>query len=176
MVDIDSYILYNKTQIFKDNRGYSYQNYLYDNYININFVQELHSVSKKNVIRGLHYQWDKPLAKLIRVSKGSIFDVIVDINSKSKNFGKIYTFVISEKNLNQLFIPPWYAHGFLSLEDDTHVQYKFTQYYNSQGEDGIYAFDKTLNINWGVEEEQCILSERDKNLKSYEVYLSNKRF
>lgn len=166
--------------VYEDNRGSFYEAFskfvIEQNGINCEFIQDNHSVSKKNVIRGLHYQWDEPQDKLVRVSNGSIIDVIVDIRSTSKNYGKVFYYELSSSNQKQLWIPCGFAHGFISLEDNTHVQYKTSKRYNSKGESGINPFDTWLNIEWGVAKECLILSDRDKSLPFFEEYKTNPKF
>jgi len=105
---------------------------------NLNFVQDNHSVSKKNVIRGLHFQ--KPpfaQAKLVRVAKGSVIDFVLDIRANSPTYGELFSIELSAVNNKMLYVPEGFAHGFLSLEDDTHFLYKCSQYYNPESESGI---------------------------------------
>jgi len=176
-----SFVLIEDIKKFQDDRGIFYESYkedfLLEKYgLENTFVQDNHSVSKKNVIRGLHYQWDQPMGKLIRVSHGSIIDIIVDIRRKSPNFGKVYKFSLSAQNINQLWVPPGFAHGFVSLEGNTHVQYKCTQVYNPDGEGGINPFDPTLNIDWGVTRSDALCSQRDLNSQSFSQYILNPKF
>lgn len=160
----------------QDLRGDFYESYKKSSLLDYNFVQDNHAVSKKNVIRGLHYQWDDPMDKLVRCSYGKIMDVIVDIRKESQTFGKIYYFELSEENMNQLFVPAGFAHGYVALSDNTHVQYKCTVEYNKHGESGINPLDKTLNINWGIDLQNAIISDKDKQSKSFEEYLLNPKF
>lgn len=170
LIDITSY---------EDHRGKFYESYrktAHDLYVNVEYVQDSHSISKKNVIRGLHYQYDPSILKLVRVSRGSIMDVVVDLNTSSSEYGKVYYFYLNDKNLKQLLVPKGFAHGFVSLEDDTHVQYKFDGYYNKTGEGGITPFDPDLNIQWGIGTEIAIVSDKDKNLQSFKEYEKNPKF
>jgi dTDP-4-dehydrorhamnose 3,5-epimerase len=161
---------------YSDNRGMFYESYTPDLISNVNFVQDCHSISHKNVIRGMHYQWDKPLSKLVRVSCGSIMDVLVDIRSTSKNYGKVYYYMLNSTNLNQLWVPAGFAHGFISLEDNTHVQYKFDQRYNKNGEGAINPFDSELNIKWNASNDGVVVSEKDKSSSSFSEYKQNPKF
>lgn len=168
------------TAAYEDNRGLFYESFseyfMQQNGINCAFIQDNHSISKKNVIRGLHYQWNEPQDKLVRVSNGSIIDVIVDIRSTSKNYGKVFYYELSSSNRKQLWIPAGFAHGFISLEDNTHVQYKTSKKYNSKAESGINPFDTWLNIQWGATKDSLIISDRDKSLPLFQEYNTNPKF
>jgi len=161
---------------YTDLRGDFYESYKASNLKDFLFVQDNHSVSKKNVIRGMHYQWDNPMDKLVRCSYGKIMDVIVDIRGNSKNLGNVYYYELSEENMNQLFVPAGFAHGFIALTDIAHVQYKCTAEYNNTGESGINPLDKQLNINWGIGLKDTILSEKDKNSISFAEYNLQPKF
>lgn len=141
-------------EIFKDKRGFFFESYSkkkFDKIIGkkINFVQDNHSKSKKGVIRGLHYQ-KAPFeqAKLVRVIKGEIFDVAVDIRTSSPDFGKWFGINLSEKNKKQLWIPEGFAHGFQTLTKEAEVIYKTTAYYKKNSEITIKFDDEKLNIKW----------------------------
>lgn len=144
--------------------------------LNIEFVQDNYSISKKNTIRGMHYQWDKPMDKLVRVSIGQILDVVVNIKKDSPNFGKVFYYELSEKNNYQLFVPSNFAHGFICLSEIAHVHYKCTSEYNKEGESGINPFDSDLNINWNCDIKDCIISDKDKNSKSFKEYMLNSKY
>lgn len=166
---------------FRDQRGYFYeaykQSHLLDGYgFKEKFIQDNISVSKKNVIRGMHYQWDLPMGKLVRVIKGEIMDVAVDIRKNSAAFGKKFYYTLSEENGSSLYIPPGFAHGFVSKKNESVVLYKCTSEYNRNGESGINPFDSTLNIEWGISIDQAILSEKDKISKSFKEYKNNPAF
>ena len=134
----------------------------------IHFVQDNHSVSKKNVLRGLHYQEGMhSQAKLVRVVQGSVLDVCVDIRPDSKTFGKHFSIVLNSTEHKQLFIPRGFAHGFLTLEDNTIFNYKCDNYYNQESERGIRFDDSTLNIDWGILSSQVIVSDKDKRLPEF---------
>lgn len=170
-----------KINSFNDERGTFYESYKQQSFfektgLNINFVQDNHSISKKNVIRGLHYQWNKPMDKLVRCSFGKIMDVVLDIRKMSSNFGKVYYFELSDDNLEQLFVPAGFAHSFIVLSDYAHVQYKCSVEYNKDGESGINPLDKDLNINWGIQQKEAILSNKDKNSISFLEYAKNSKF
>jgi dTDP-4-dehydrorhamnose 3,5-epimerase len=137
--------------------------------VSVNFVQDNESKSSKGVLRGLHFQkGEYAQAKLVRVVNGSVLDVCVDIRKESKTFGKSFSIILDDKEYKQLFIPRGFAHGFLVLEQDTIFSYKCDNYYNTSSEGGIVYNDKTLNINWGLPYNQIILSEKDKQLPSFE--------
>jgi dTDP-4-dehydrorhamnose 3,5-epimerase len=153
-------------KIFKDNRGYFFESYNMNNFkkngINTNFVQDNESNSSKGVLRGLHFQ-SPPYsqAKLIKVVTGSILDVAVDIRKDSKTYGKYYSVVLTRENKKMLYIPEGFAHGFLSLEDNTTLQYKCSNFYNKECDGSIIWNDPNININWGIDSEP-IISEKDK--------------
>jgi dTDP-4-dehydrorhamnose 3,5-epimerase len=161
---------------YQDLRGDFYESYKQTSLSDFLFVQDNHSVSKKNVIRGMHYQWDRPMDKLVRCSYGKIMDVIVDIRKESETFGKVYYYELSEENMNQLFVPAGFAHGFVALSDIAHVQYKCTAEYNKNGEAGINPLDKTLNINWGIDINEAIISDKDRNSISFLDYKLDPKF
>ncbi len=134
------------------------------------FVQDNQSTSKKNVVRGLHFQTgEHAQAKLVRVVAGSVLDVCVDLRQNSATFGKHFSIVLDDKKRQQLFIPRGFAHGFLALEEKTIVTYKCDNYYYKPAESGIIFSDKELNINWEIATENIIISEKDKNLPTFEA-------
>jgi len=156
-----------KPSIFEDGRGYfmeSYNSRLFKETtkLDINFVQDNESMSNKGVLRGLHFQ--KPphsQGKLVRVVRGSVLDVAVDIRKNSKTQGQYYSIVLSEQNKTQFYIPPGFAHGFVVLEDYTIFSYKCTEFYNKESEVSLRWDDPDINIDWGIKDP--ILSEKDKN-------------
>ncbi len=159
-----------KPRIFKDERGYFFESYNETNYIsaglNLKFVQDNESCSSKNVLRGLHFQ-NPPFAqgKLVRVIKGSVIDIAVDIRKNSPTYGEHIKVELSEDNKYQFWIPPGFAHGFLSLSDETIFSYKCTNLYNKESEGGIIWNDPNLNIDWGTN--HPIVSEKDLILSSF---------
>ena len=158
--------------VFEDERGFFMESYNYRDFkqggIDMNFVQDNHSHSKKGVLRGLHFQIKHPQGKLVRVVKGKVFDVAVDIRKGSKTFGKWFGVELSDKNKKQFYIPPGFAHGFLALEDDTEFLYKCTDYYYPDDEGGIIWNDPTINIKWPLEGiDKLIISEKDKKLPEF---------
>ena len=174
-------ILIDNIKKFEDERGLFYESYkeshLRENFgITEKFVQDNFSISDKNTIRGLHYQWDKPMGKLVRVPVGSIIDVVVDIRSDSNTFGKVSYFELNEGNLSQLYVPPGFAHGFVCISENCIVTYKCTSEYNKQGESGISPFDKSLNVKWGIGYNDAIMSEKDKKAKSFKEYAREAKF
>lgn len=162
-----------ETKKFGDNRGYFSETFnlqaLNDNGINLNFIQDNQSLSvDKNVIRGLHYQ-SPPYAqdKLLRCLTGSIMDVAVDIRKDSPTYGKHITKLISAENFEQILVPIGFAHGFVTLEENTTVLYKVTNYYSASNDHGINWNDSDLEINWGISEINAILSDKDKSQQSF---------
>lgn len=155
-----------KPQVFEDERGFFMESYREDLLaeigINERFVQDNHSKSQKNVLRGMHFQWDKPLGKLIRVTNGSAKFVELDIRRNSKTLGEHREYILSAENKYLLWVPFGFANSFLSLEDNTEVLYKCTAYWNPKAEAGILYNDPTLNITWGVDEKDLIISPKDK--------------
>ena len=149
-----------KKESFKDNRGFFRELFLKKN-IKKEFIFDVMSLSKKNVIRGLHLQTKKPQGKLITVMRGKIFDVALDCRIKSKTFGKYFSIMLSEKENTSVYIPEGFAHGFCSLSSRTILHYKCTNYRDKRSEMGILWNDKDLNINWPVK--NPIISKKDKN-------------
>jgi dTDP-4-dehydrorhamnose 3,5-epimerase len=146
-------ILLIEPQIFQDDRGFFFESYNHQKFtdktgINLNFVQDNHSLSKQNVLRGLHYQIIQPQGKLVRTVVGSIFDVAVDIRKSSPTFGLWVGYELSAENKCQLWIPPGFAHGFVVLSEVAEVLYKTTEYYNPQGDRCILWNDPDLAIDW----------------------------
>ena len=129
------------------------------------FVQDNHTSSKKNVLRGLHYQIKQPQGKIVRVIKGKIFDVAVDLRKQSKYFLKWVGVELSSENNHQLWIPEGFAHGFLTLSDDTEVLYKTTDYYSKNDERTIIWNDKDINIDWPLIEKPIISNKDEKGLE-----------
>jgi len=155
-----------KPDIFCDDRGYFFESFkddIFKEKLNCRFIQDNEVLSRDvNIIRGLHYQLDKPQAKLIHVVSGAIKDVVVDIRTSSSSFGKSFSINLNDKNHKMLFIPEGFAHGYLVLEKNTIVQYKCTNFYNPNSEYGIRWDDSDININWGVD--SPYLSQKDSNL------------
>lgn len=155
-----------KPQVFGDNRGFFMESYkksdFFENGIDVIFNQDNHSKSTKHVLRGLHYQ-AKPYgqAKLVRCSKGRIFDVAVDVRPNSPTFKQYVKVELSEDNKQMLFIPEGFAHGFVVLSNEAELLYKASGEYNPLADRGILWSDKEINIDWEIDFEP-ILSEKDK--------------
>jgi dTDP-4-dehydrorhamnose 3,5-epimerase len=155
--------------VFEDSRGYFFEAYSKQLFlskdINIDFVQDNQSKSTYGVIRGLHFQRNpKAQTKLVRVLKGSIFDVVVDCRKGSPSFGEWYGVELSAENKKQLFIPKGFAHGFSVLSDIAIVYYKCDEYYAPETDGGIFYNDPALNIDWRIPKDKVILSEKDSKL------------
>ena len=151
-------------KVFGDSRGFFLETFHESRYqklagITSPFVQDNHSRSFKNVLRGLHFQKTKPQGKLIRVVRGEIFDVAVDIRHGSKTYGQFETVILSEENKKQFWVPPGFAHGFLVLSDLADFEYKCTDYYDPGDEGSIKWNDTDLNIPWPFWDP--VLSEKD---------------
>lgn len=152
-----------KYKKYIDDRGFFYELYNKNNlhnYLKTNFVQDNLSFSKKNVLRGLHYQKNKPQAKLISVIEGEILDVVVDLRKNSNTFGFFEKFKLSSKNQKQLYIPENFAHGFLALSDYVILNYKCSNYYDPKDQETIIWNDSSLKIDWEINDP--ILSDKDK--------------
>ncbi|ALM08454.1 dTDP-4-dehydrorhamnose 3,5-epimerase [Sediminicola sp. YIK13] len=155
---------------YEDERGLFYESYHKDRFDksigeNVDFVQDNVSISKKGVLRGLHYQkGDSAQAKLVHVVKGEVLDVIVDLRKGSPSFGKHFKMRLSDENRTSIFIPKGMAHGFLALTDDVIFSYKCDALYNPKSEAGILYSDPALDINWEMAEEELILSKKDLKL------------
>ena len=158
-------------QVFMDQRGYFFETYRYQRYsdlgVGLGFIQDNLSFSHKGVIRGLHYQLQKPQGKLVMALQGEIVDVVVDIRQGSPYFGKWVKHLLSADNHHQLYVPPGFAHGFAVLSDTAIVLYKVSDYYNPGDEYGIIWNDPGLAIDWPVS--TGLLSDKDRkfpNLKN----------
>tara|TARA_Y100000590_G_scaffold320947_1_gene363349 strand:- start:227 stop:751 length:525 start_codon:yes stop_codon:yes gene_type:complete len=151
----------------KDYRGYL-KELLKEKKIKKKFVFSILSFSKKNVVRGLHIQTKESQGKYVSVLKGKIFDVAVDLRKNSKTFGKYYSCILSESNSKSVYIPPGFAHGFLTLEKENYVLYNCTQYRNSKFEKSIRFDDKNLKIKWPSA--NPIISNKDKKAMSFTEY------
>lgn len=160
--------------IYHDDRGLFFESYHQQEFerligSQVAFVQDNHSVSNKGVLRGMHYQKGEfAQAKLIRVIKGSVLDVCVDIRAGSETFGKHFSIILDGIDNKQLFIPRGFAHGFLSLEDDTIFNYKCDNYYKKESEAGLRFNDPNLNIDWNFPLNNLIISKKDLQLPTLE--------
>ncbi len=161
-------------KVYGDKRGYFFESYNKKDFlnarINIDFVQDNESKSHRGVLRGLHFQKKYPQSKLVRVVKGEVFDVAVDLRKDSKTFGKYESVILSEENQKQFLIPKGFAHGFLVLSDEAKFVYKCDDFYHPEDEGGIIYNDPDININWPFLD-NIELSEKDKKHPSFkEIY------
>lgn len=166
--------------IFQDERGFFLESFNFEEFKKIGieekFVQDNHSKSKRGVLRGLHFQTKHSQGKLIRVIRGAIYDIVVDIRKESSTYGKWYGIELNSLDKKMLYIPKGFAHGFLTLEDDTEIEYKCTDFYYPQYESGIIYNDKDLNIDWKLKEygiKELTLSEKDKRNQTFREYTEN---
>ena len=169
-------VLILEPKVFGDDRGFFFESYnereLEKLGIRAHFVQDNHSRSARNVLRGLHYQVQQPQGKLVRVTAGEIYDVAVDIRRRSPTFGKWVATVLSASNRKMCWVPPGFAHGFLVVSDHTEVQYKTTDYWAPQHERCILWNDPDLAISWPIKGEP-VLSQKDRagrSLRDAEVF------
>ena len=156
-----------KTKLFFDNRGF-FKEIFKNNLIKKNFKFDVMSMSKKNVIRGLHIQTKKPQAKVITVVSGKIMDVAVDLRKNSKTFGKYYSLIISDKSEYSFYIPEGFAHGFLCLSNKCIVHYKCSEYRHKESETTLDWRDQEVKIKWPIK--KPILSKKDKIGKNLEFF------
>ena len=157
--------------VFGDARGSFMESYNEQKFpADVHFVQDNQSISQKGVLRGLHFQTGEyAQAKLVRVIRGEVLDVAVDVRPNSKTFGQHFSIILNAKNNKQLFVPRGFAHGFAVLQDDTIFAYKCDNFYNKEAESGIIYNDPEIAIDWMLNEDEIILSDKDKllpNLKS----------
>lgn len=167
-------------KIYSDERGFFYEFFnrqqLLKYGIDEEFVQGNHSKSNFGVLRGLHFQKEQAQGKLIRVLKGKILDIVVDLRKDSETFGKYFKIILSESNRKMLFVPRGFAHGFLTLQDDTEIEYLCTDFYAPAFDSGVIWNDKDLDIDWelekyGLEEGNLIISEKDKNQQTLKEFI-----
>ena len=162
-------------QVFEDERGYFYESFNERTFkeltgVEVAFVQDNVSKSSKGVLRGLHFQKaEHAQAKLVKVLKGKVLDVAVDLRNDSKTYGKSFSIILDAEKHQQLYIPRGFAHGFHVLEDDSIFSYKCDNFYDKTSESGIVYKDKQLNIDWGISGD-IIMSEKDKLLPNLEAY------
>lgn len=161
-------------QVFGDSRGFFMEAWKESEFIelgiNAHFKQDNHSKSQKNVLRGLHFQWDEPMGKLLRVTKGRALFLELDIRKNSPTLGKHFLVELNEEKKNLLWVPPGFANGFLTLEDDAEVQYKCTAEWNPNAESGILWNDPELKIEWPTKDP--VLSEKDRSAQTFKEWLS----
>lgn len=165
-------VLIIEPKVFGDERGFFYESYNHKNFEQavgkeVNFVQDNHSKSTKGVLRGLHFQ-KAPYSqgKLVRCILGEVFDVAVDIRENSDTYGEWVGIVLSAENKRQLWIPEGFAHGFLVLSETAEFLYKATNYYHPESEGGIIWNDKNISIDWPIDNNNIILSQKDMALLS----------
>lgn len=157
--------------VFEDNRGYFMETYNENDFkdagYDLTFVQDNQSKSSKGVLRGLHLQVNYPQGKLVRVIKGEVFDVGVDLRKDSDTYGEWFGTILSDENKKQLFIPEGFAHGFLVLSDEAEFVYKCTEFYHGDDEGGIKWDDSDIGIDWPLDDiDEIILSDKDKEWKT----------
>jgi dTDP-4-dehydrorhamnose 3,5-epimerase len=177
----DLYVI--EPTVFGDDRGFFMESYNKREFAEIgmdmDFVQDNHSKSKKGVLRGLHFQTKHSQGKLVRVIKGSVWDVAVDLREGSSTFGDWYGVLLTAENKKMFYIPEGFAHGFITLEDETEFMYKCTNFYYPEYDAGIIWNDSDIGIEWpleeyGIKEENLLLSDKDKELPTLEEYNSDK--
>lgn len=161
--------------VFGDERGYFMETYNYLDFqeagIDLTFVQDNQSASKKGVLRGLHFQKQFPQDKLVRVIRGEVFDVAVDLRKDSATFGQWHAEILSEDNKKQFFIPKHFAHGFLVLSDYAEFAYKCTDFYHANDEGGLLWNDPAIGVKWPVPEGmELILSDKDQKWGGIDAY------
>ena len=164
--------------VFGDNRGYFMETYQYNDFkeagIGQVFVQDNQSSSRRGVLRGLHFQIDYPQDKLVRVIRGEVFDVAVDLRKGSPTFGKWHGEILTEENKKQFFIPKNFAHGFLVLSKTAEFCYKCSDFYHANDEGGIYYADPEIGIEWPIPEGmELIMSDKDTKWAGFSAYKEN---
>ncbi len=168
-------ILIIEPQIFRDSRGYFFESYnqdkMFEAGINLNFVQDNQSLSQKGAVRGLHFQAPPfEQGKLVRVVQGAVRDVVVDIRKESATYGQNFTIDLTAENQLMFWIPPGFAHGFETLEDNTIFLYKCTNMYNKASEGGLFWNDPEIGIQWQTQEP--IVSDKDQILPLFKDFTS----
>ena len=162
-----------KHNSFKDRRGFLRVVHN-QKYLDKKFVFEYCTTSKKNSLRGYHYQYKYKQAKYVTVLKGKILDSVIDLRKNSKTFGKIFNIILSDKNNLALYIPEGFAHAYYSFDKENIIYYKLTNFYKPNFESGIYSQDNNLKIKWptGIK----IISEKDKKLQSFQEFIKKQKF
>lgn len=164
-----------KPKVFEDHRGHFFESFredvLAENGVETNFIQDNQSLSQKGILRGLHFQ-APPFAqgKLVRVIKGAVLDVAVDIRKNSPTYGQHVAIELSETNFLMMYIPVGFAHGFVTLQDNTIFTYKCTDYYHPEVEGGVLWNSPELNIPWNIE--NPVLSAKDEKLPTFNDFIS----
>ena len=172
----DCFVL--EPRVFNDERGIFYETYNRNNFKNItgldtDFVQDNQSVSSYGVLRGLHFQRGKMAqAKLVRVIKGKVLDIIVDLRKNSETFGKQYSIVLDDVEHKQLFVPRGFAHGFITLSESSIFAYKCDNFYDAASESGIIYNDKDLALDWQLPHKDLVISEKDLQLPTFKKVTS----
>jgi dTDP-4-dehydrorhamnose 3,5-epimerase len=166
----DLYII--ETKVFGDNRGYFMETYNKEHFdeagLTMTFVQDNESKSSKGVLRGLHFQTQNTQGKLVRVTKGSVFDVAVDLRKGSPTYGQWEGVVLTDENKKQFYVPEGFAHGFLVLSDEAVFNYKCTNFYAPQYDAGVLWNDPDIGIEWPLDGiDNILLSEKDKVQKKF---------
>ena len=168
--------------VFGDNRGFFMESYSKKDFseigMDVEFVQDNHSKSKKGVLRGLHFQTQHVQGKLVRVTAGSVLDVAVDLRKDSPTFGKYYLVELTADNKKMFYIPPGFAHGFLTLENNTEFQYKCTDYYAPEFDSGVLWNDSDIGIEWNFEKyglsgDEILLSDKDKKQQTLKEFIES---
>ena len=173
----DCYVIHNN--IFTDKRGYFFESFNSKTFktltgLDVNFVQDNQSKSCYGVLRGLHFQnGSSAQTKLVRVLEGKVLDVAVDLRPNSNTFGKYFSTILSDKNNKQLYIPRSFAHGFIVLSDSATLFYKCDNFYDPNSESGIIFNDKELNIDWQINVENIITTNKDSLLPSFAEWKNN---
>ena len=164
-------------KVFGDSRGFFQETYNKKSFaehgLMMEFVQDNHSKSRKGVLRGLHFQTKFTQGKLVRVVKGSVYDVAVDLRKDSKTYGQWYGVILTGENKTMFYIPEGFAHGFITLEDDTEFLYKCTDLYSPEYDSGILWSDETIGIDWRLEEfgishDELTISEKDMKQQKFD--------
>ena len=164
-------------KVFGDERGFFQETYNEKSFaehgLTMKFVQDNHSKSRKGVLRGLHFQTKFTQGKLVRVVKGSVYDVAVDLRKDSKTYGQWYGVILTEENKTMFYVPEGFAHGFITLEDDTEFLYKCTDLYSPEYDSGILWSDETIGIDWRLEEfgishDELTISEKDMKQQKFD--------
>ena len=164
-------------RVLGDARGFFMESFRADEFramgLPTDFVQDNHSRSSRGVLRGLHFQWEPPMGKLMRVTRGSAFLVAVDIRKGSPNLGQWFGLEVSDENKKQVWAPYGFARGFCALTDDCEVQYKCTGIYNPRAESGIYFADPAIGIRWPIDPASAITSEKDRKAQTLAQWLES---
>ena len=161
-------------KVFGDERGFFMESYSEREFkaggLEVTFVQDNHSRSNKGVLRGMHYQKERPQGKLVRIPRGAVYNAVVDLRKNSSTYGKWFGVELSDENKKMLYIPPGFAQGFLILSDGTDYMYKCTEFYYPEDEGGFMWDDRTVGIQWPLEkvDGKVILSEKDRSWPSYD--------